>query len=555
MRWMKSFILTVLFTAALIPNSAHAANLSLEHALGKIPVQNGGRIKPFQSFAKESVLLVTGKTSWQKQNATVLIWQWIADPQAWAAKPIIPVQDPKLRAQFSSDLVNGRIAPALILNDLDFLKNVGTLQEKQEKEKNLTAPEKKQVQLYERARLFDEISNGRMPGLIPHPEDSKIGWLPLDAIQSDQGIEILTSVFPPQKAEVVQNALAQLLNRIREGNLEAAQASAEGFRAGLEDLLLSREIMLNRTRINQELFYLKLRPFQLAMICYLLSLFLMIVPQKKKKSPVFALSLFFSGFFIHTLGFILRILISGRPPVTNMYESIIWVSWGTVLFSIIFWFFYRSSLLPTISSVVAVLGLLVAESFPTLLDPSISPLVPVLRSNYWLTIHVLTITLGYGAFALNWGASHALIYAYATGAKNESKENLMEFVYRSLQVGVILLSCGTILGGVWASYSWGRFWGWDPKETWALIAILAYLAVLHSRTAGWIDTFGVAMWSALCFLTVLMAWYGVNFVLGVGLHSYGFGGGGLNYVLAFVFADLFLLFILTKRFRMRKSNP
>ena len=103
---------------------------------------------------------------------------------------------------------------------------------------------------------------------------------------------------------------------------------------------------------------------------------------------------------------------------------------------------------------------------------------------------------------------------------------LSNFVYRAMQVGVLLIAAGTILGGVWADYSWGRFWGWDPKEVWALITLLVYLVPLHGRFAGWVSTFGLVAASVVCFLSVIMAWYGVNFVLGVGLHSYGFVEGG-----------------------------
>jgi len=103
---------------------------------------------------------------------------------------------------------------------------------------------------------------------------------------------------------------------------------------------------------------------------------------------------------------------------------------------------------------------------------------------------------------------------------------LSNFIYRAMQVGVLLVSAGTILGGVWADYSWGRFWGWDPKEVWALITLLVYLIPLHGRFAGWVSTFGLVVASVVCFLSVIMAWYGVNFVLGVGLHSYGFVEGG-----------------------------
>ncbi len=103
---------------------------------------------------------------------------------------------------------------------------------------------------------------------------------------------------------------------------------------------------------------------------------------------------------------------------------------------------------------------------------------------------------------------------------------LSTFIYRAMQVGVLLVAAGTILGGVWADYSWGRFWGWDPKEVWALIVLLVYLVPLHGRFAGWVNTFGLVASSVVCFMSVMMAWYGVNFVLGVGLHSYGFVEGG-----------------------------
>jgi len=184
---------------------------------------------------------------------------------------------------------------------------------------------------------------------------------------------------------------------------------------------------------------------------------------------------------------------------------------------------------------------------------SIDPLVPVLRDNFWLTVHVLTITLSYAAFALAMGFGHILLFRYARNPREARNDVPMHFwLYRVLQLGVLLLAAGTILGGVWANYSWGRFWGWDPKETWALIALLCYITTLHGRLAGWWTQFGLVVASVICFLAVLMAWYGVNFVLGKGLHSYGFGIGGETYVASFVIADL--LFVLFAIWRYRGSK-
>ena len=118
------------------------------------------------------------------------------------------------------------------------------------------------------------------------------------------------------------------------------------------------------------------------------------------------------------------------------------------------------------------------------------------------------------------------------------------------------MAAGTILGGVWADYSWGRFWGWDPKETWALIALLGYLAILHGRLVGLVKDFGMVVWSIVTFSLVIMAWYGVNYVLGAGLHSYGFGAGGVEYVTGFVFVHvLFVIYVAVVRQARLKEGP
>ena len=177
---------------------------------------------------------------------------------------------------------------------------------------------------------------------------------------------------------------------------------------------------------------------------------------------------------------------------------------------------------------------------PTILDPTLQPLEPVLRSNFWLTIHVLTITISYSAFFVAFVLGDLGLY-YVLKGETQWKERLKSIVsaiYRAFQIGIVLLAAGIILGGIWADYSWGRFWGWDPKETWALIALLGYIAVLHGRINGMIRDFGMIVCAVVTFSLVIMAWYGVNYVLGAGLHSYGFGAGGVEYVSAFIFIHL-----------------
>ncbi len=261
-----------------------------------------------------------------------------------------------------------------------------------------------------------------------------------------------------------------------------------------------------------------------------------------------------AGLIFHAAAITMRCMIAGRPPVTNMYESIIWVSFAVSLFGMIFFARYRTPVYLLAALPVSLLSLLLVHQLPIAMPASIDPLVPVLRDNFWLTIHVLTITLSYAAFALAMGFGHILLWRYARNPVLARADQPMHFwLYRVLQLGVILLAAGTILGGVWANYSWGRFWGWDPKETWALIALLCYILTLHGRLAGWWTQFGLVVASVVCFLAVLMAWYGVNFVLGKGLHSYGFGLGGETYVVSFVVADL--LFVAFATWRYRSTKP
>jgi len=206
------------------------------------------------------------------------------------------------------------------------------------------------------------------------------------------------------------------------------------------------------------------------------------------------------------------------------------------------------------SGIVTTVALIVADNYPVVLDQSIQPLQPVLQSNFWLTTHVLTVTLSYAAFALAMGLGTITLGYFLRRCPDQTAiDRLTYWTHRSIQWGLILLAVGTVLGGIWADYSWGRFWGWDPKEVWALVTLLGYLAIVHLAHARWIGPFGLASSAVMCFSLVLMAWYGVNFLLGTGLHSYGFGGGGREWVFGLV--TLQALYLLAAVFRATPDRP
>jgi ABC-type transport system involved in cytochrome c biogenesis permease subunit len=269
----------------------------------------------------------------------------------------------------------------------------------------------------------------------------------------------------------------------------------------------------------------------------------------KKAGYLATWALVLIGLGFEVWGFACRIIISGRPPVTDLYETVIWVSFIGMVFAIILEAIYRKRYFFYAGLPAAILTLIVADSDSTILDASINPLTAVLRNNMWLTIHVLTIVSSYAAFALTAALGHIALVMSLWGKRYATAQHEVQFfIYRAMQIGILLLATGTILGGVWANYSWGRFWGWDPKETWALITLLCYLALLHGRLAGWWKGFGLAIGSVVCFLSVMMSWYGVNFILGQNgksLHSYGLSTGGLSYATGFAaFEILFVAFVI-----------
>jgi len=189
-----------------------------------------------------------------------------------------------------------------------------------------------------------------------------------------------------------------------------------------------------------------------------------------------------------------------------------------------------------------------------MLSEAISPLVPVLRDNFWLSTHVTTIILSYAALALSWMLANIVLIRGRFGSLTSKDLKYYEdLIYAAIKVGIVLLAAGIILGGIWADYSWGRFWGWDPKETWSLIVLLIYVAVLHGKSTSWINTKGFIIFSAAGFMSVMMAWFGVNYILATGLHSYGFSEGGAIFLMTFFATQIIIILLTATRLKTKKN--
>ena len=239
----------------------------------------------------------------------------------------------------------------------------------------------------------------------------------------------------------------------------------------------------------------------------------------------------FAAMALLTGAIVMRCLIRERPPVSTLYETILFVTATGTLFALVAEWIGRHRLALSSAAILGVIGLFIANGYETLDKKDTMPqLVAVLDTNFWLATHVTAITIGYSAGILAALVSSVYLVARVLGVKRQDKEfskNLTRMAYGTLAFGLIFSVVGTILGGIWANESWGRFWGWDPKENGALLICLAQILMLHLRMGGFVREFGLHMLSAFGGTVVAFSWFGVN-LLGVGLHSYGFTSGISN---------------------------
>ena len=551
---LQRITLALTFVSALALAGAASASPVDVAPLRAVPVLDHGRVKPFDTVARESVRFITGSEFFGevkdndggqeitgKRDPVVLALDWAAHPNPWQTRPVLYVPLLDLRKKLDMKDTQKWISARAVMEKTDFTAWVRGLQEKQmtaeqnhEKVMHANAAEGRledaAMELDNRLRMFEAATDLTLYPVLPTGPKSQ-NWLPIAYINMATGQD--GDDLKPAKAawEGLMNAYKAEDNAAFASN--TATLVAEIRKIGGPDYA-------STSRMDREVFYNQFKPFRKAWILYLVAVVALVAALMSRKVGVYAVAMvvFGTAILFHGGAFGLRCSITGWAPVTNMYETVIWVALMSAVFSLVLELVYRRRIIAIGGAVVALLATVVADNMPPEMGNAIRNLTPVLRSNYWLTIHVLTIVSSYAAFALALVLGNIVLGQFIYGKADPAsvRTNLL-FTYRAVQIGVLLVAAGTILGGLWADMSWGRFWGWDPKEVWALIVLLTYLALLHGRYAGWIKQFGTAAGAVLCFTAVLMSWYGVNFVLGAGLHAYGFNTGGQEYVAGFVLAQ------------------
>ena len=524
---------------------------------GRLVIQDdGGRMKPINTFSSELLRKVSHKDTYNDMNSDQVFISMSQFPTVWFETPLIYIKS-------GNDSIRKILG---IPSDAKFATFRSCFDEKGNyklapylddayKAANPDQFEKDFVETDKKVNLLNSALSGKILRIFPIPNDKNNKWSSYLEIEHPTGTNL----------DIIKNALPVYLDELRKANEKASKkipdslnyVFANSILLGMEnyqkkfgkavrpsDNKIDYEILYNKYDVLQNLQYWYLTAACLMLLFVIIGIF----KERKIVNALINISHIAIGllFTLHTLALIFRWYISGHAPWSNAYEAIVYVAWSTMFFglafawkmkpefsikylgSVIFGIYYKSTSKLTVASCSFVSAMILMVAYFNWVDPDIANLQPVLNS-YWLMIHVAVIVASYGPFALGavLGFVSLLLMLFTTkGNKDRMELNIKEITIiceMSLTIGLVMLSIGNFLGGQWANESWGRYWGWDPKETWALISIMVYAFVIHARFVPalrnkWLFNL-MAMYA---FISILFTYYGVNFHL-VGLHSYASG--------------------------------
>ena len=508
-----------------------------EHAekFGRLITQDAkGRMKPLDTLATEIVAKMHRSAS-LKVGSTELtpdqvILGMMIRPDIYRDIKLIRTKDPKINEAIGAKRDAKYVSFSQFFMDSQNMRGyklgkiVETASRKAPKDRNKL--DKAALKVDEKVNVAYMVFTGSLVKIWPKPEDANNKWFPT--------IEALKTFSFENGTDVRDRLLHYFTNveaSLKSGDWSQSDKALEGIVAYQHKY--GSAVYPSEGKIKAEIFYNKSNVFEILWPLYfimgftllILSFTKIIYPKLKMKLITQAsLGLLALFFVAHTMGLALRWYISGHAPWSNGFESMTYIAWATVFAGFIF-----SKHSPiTLASTSIVSGLILFVAHLSWMNPQVTNLVPVLNS-YWLSIHVSMITASYGFLALGalLGFINLILYNIRTNANEKhislTIKELNAISEMSLMIGLVMLTVGNFLGGVWANESWGRYWGWDPKETWALVTILVYAVVVHLRFIKSIySEFNFAVISLLAFTSVLMTYFGVNYYL-AGMHSYAKG--------------------------------
>lgn len=500
--------------------------VSPEHVakFGALPIQShSGRMMPINTFSSEILRKLHKADKIGKLDSDQFLLSLLAMPDMWMRVPFIALSNPELANYY--DLTDGECAYLQVFDNNGDYK----LQEKLEEAYNKmpaqrTRFDKDLLKLDEQINIFHQLINYQMLNLFPKEDDPNHKWY-----AAGDDLSAFTGKDSMFVSRIMGWYLAEVQDALQKGDWSKADEVVDMI--GTYQQAKNKTLDISAKRIEAELKYNKMDIFRQCKIGYLilgglllvLSFVMLFKQQKWMKFGIWILGVgVLLVFLYHMYGMGMRWYIGGYAPWSNSYETMVYVAWATVLAGLLF---VRRS---TVTFALATLfgGIILFVSGLNWMDPEINPLVPVLKSP-WLMFHVAVIVAAYGFFGISCliGLTNLVLTSIA-GKKNTAllKARIKELTIvneMALWVGLALMTIGTFLGAVWANESWGRYWGWDPKETWALITMVVYAVVTHLHLVKrWYSDWLFNLCSVVAFSSVLMTFFGVNYFLS-GMHSYG----------------------------------
>ncbi len=480
----------------------------------------GGRMKPLSTLNREIVVKLSGKRSLFGMNADQIVLGMLTRPEIWRDVRMLKIKTPKLKKFLGIDESRKHIAFSEVFIDGKYLLKKEAERAAISKPQDRGTYEKDIIRIDERLNITYATFNGSLFNIFPEPKHPENKWhAPLDAMQTFKG----------QTQAAVETMVRGFINAVIQNQWEEADKFVSMM--SLYQEKIGAEVIPSKSQINNEILFNDLYIFPKLTIAYILLGFVMLIvafivvfnPNIKPKKTTFIFFVILALIFAaHTFGMGFRWVISGHAPWSDTYESLLYISWSAVFAGVVF---FRKSLL-ALSAAVIVAGIFMFTAHLTGINPQITNLVPVLKS-YWLTIHVSILTASYGFFGLGaiLGYMSLIMFIFRKNRPHldETIKSITAINEIALIIGVTFITIGNFLGGVWANESWGRYWGWDPKETWAYVSIVVYVFVIHMRFVKKLNNpFAFSTASLLAFSSILMTYFGVNFYLS-GLHSYATG--------------------------------
>jgi len=534
------------------------SSYSLEHAkkFATLVVQDHqGRMKPLDTFAHDVVSKISGQSSMFGLESSQILLGMIMQPSLYQTVAMIKIGHPQIALNLGlpKDAKFAKFSDFFSAESNDYILYEDITKASRKKPLEKTQYDKKLINIDERVNIAYMIYQGSMLRIFPKPNDTSNKWYaPMDAIKD----------FKPDQGDKVRMSMSAYFVMVAEaaktGDWKMADLALKGIKK--YQAKYGAEVLPSQRQIDMEIQYNKLGLFGKLVPLYIaLGLLLLIFSFINVLKPTFsmkwvtrvALMVLVLGFTVHIIGMGIRWYIAGHAPWSNAYESIVFIAAATIFAGIIL-----ARRTPFALAGAAILGgVTMAVAHMSFINPEITNLVPVLKS-YWLMIHVATIISGNGFFGLGSILSLLVLLLYVFRGNNananmdRSIKELSNLSEMSLMLGLFLYTVGNFLGGVWANESWGRYWGWDSKETWAAVTILIYATVLHLRFIPSLKSLFVYNVAALwAYSTVLMTYFGVNYYLS-GLHSYAAGDPvPIPMWVYYAIAGLFVLTLMAARNR------